>query len=464
MNYRLRKPKTECGGILIMTLVFVSMFVVIFIGLTGMVSRTYHETVLQAHDELAFQVAEGGLNYARWRLAHDADDFTAETGVITDQLTGDLGEYDLTFEQPLAGSTVVSIASVGNTLNHPQRQVTLRARYGQPSLARYASITNGDVWYGGPISGPVHANGGIRMDGTSDSLMTSAQETYACQPYHGCSSPFQTKPGVWGTGELDELWEFPVTSVDYNSITLDLLDMRDAAELTNTDYGPSGAFGYQVEFFDDNTFSISRVTSRGSSVWSWWTEGGWRFTSHDVGATQLVETKAVPSGGVIYAEDMVWVEGDIMDRVTVAAGVYPDTPATNVDVIVNGNVSYGGVHDGTRSFAAVAQRHVLIPWSGAPDQMRMDGAFVAQHGSFHRRFYPNCCGSQAHRLKSLLIRYGMIASDGVPATAWVTGGGGTVVSGFEQGQASYDPNMLYAPPPYFPAGGQYEFISWEEDQ
>ena len=63
-----RKLRMQRGGVLIMTLVFVSMFVVIFSGLTGMVSRTYHETVLQAHDELAFQVAESGLNYARWRL------------------------------------------------------------------------------------------------------------------------------------------------------------------------------------------------------------------------------------------------------------------------------------------------------------------------------------------------------------------------------------------------------------
>ena len=62
-----------------------------------------------------------------------------------------------------------------------------------------------------------------------------------------------------------------------------------------------------------------------------------------------------------------------------------------------------------------------------------------------------------------MVRYGMIASNGIPGTAWVNGSG-TVISGFQSGQASYDPNFLYAPPPFFPVDGDYEFISWEEEQ
>ena len=374
-----------------------------------------------------------------------------------------LGSYDLTFVAPQAGSTTVEITSVGQTASQPQRNVTLKARYGRPSLARFSSITNGDVWYGGSIFGPVHANGGIRMTGASDSTMSSAQETYACQPIHGCSSPFETKDGVWGSGTTQELWEYPVPPVDYNALTSDLLDIKTAAQAAGTYYGPSGNYGYQIVFNDTNTYTISRVTSRGSNVWSWMTDTGWQFTSHDVGTTALVETKTVPSNGVIYVEDRTWVSGDIRDRVTVAAGVFPDTPATNVDIILNGDIEYGGVNDGTRAFAAIAQRHILIPWSGAPNTMDLDGAYVAQQGSFHRRYYPNCCGSQTHRLKASMTRYGMIASNGIPGTAWVNGSG-TVISGFQTGQASYDPNFLYATPPYFPVDGDYEFISWEEEQ
>jgi hypothetical protein len=48
----------------------------------------------------------------------------------------------------------------------------------------------------------------------------------------------------------------------------------------------------------------------------------------------------------------------------------------------------------------------------------------------------------------------------VPVTAWLSGG--SVVSGYQSGQSSYDPNLLYQPPPFFPASGEPEFISWEQ--
>ncbi|MFH1353996.1 MAG: hypothetical protein ABIH36_01790 [bacterium] len=442
------------GGVLIMTLVFVAMFLIIFMGLAGVVSRTYHQAIIQSYDETAFQIAESGLDYGRWRLAHSGEDFTEETREVKDQFAGTLGTYDVTFE-PQAGSSIVLVESVGRTGNLPAREVTLRARYGMPSLAQYASLTNGDVWYGGEIHGPVHANGGIRMDGTSDSVVASARETYICQPAHGCN--YEEKPGVWGTGELKELWEFPVPVVDYNAITLDLLDMKSIAQAAGTYYDRSGVYGYHIVFNDNNTYAIYRVTSKGPKVWLWFPETGLKRDSYDIGQETLLEVRSVPSDGVIYTEDTLWVEGDIRDRISVAAGRFPDTPSSNEDIIINGNISYGGVKDGTRSFGAVAQRHVLIPYSAAPDNLQLDGAFIAQKGRFGRHYYD----SGAHRLKTSMVRYGMVASNFIPVTAWVDGSG-QVISGYRQGQSGYDPNLLYQPPPHFPTTGQYQFISWEE--
>ena len=410
------------GGVLVMTLVFVTMFLVIFVGLVGVVSRTYHQAVIQSHDELAFQIAEAGLDYGRWRLAHSSEDFTAETREVSDQFAGLLGTYDVTFE-PQTSSSVVFISSVGRTESLPAREVTLKARYGMPSLAKYATLTNGDVWYGGEIHGAVHANGGIRMDGQSDSTVASARETYICQPHHGCN--YEEKPGVWGEGEIKELWEFPVPPVDYNALTLDLLDMKSLAEAAGTYLGPSGVFGYHLVFKADNTYDLYRVTKKGPKVWSWFSETGWQRTSYDIGQETLLDVLPVPSNGVIYVEDTLWVEGDIRDRITVAAGRFPDKPATNVDVILNGNISYGGVRDGTRVFGAIAQRHVLIPYSAAPDNLQLEGAFIAQKGRFGRHYYE----VEPHRLKTSMTRYGMIASNLAPATAWVDGNG-QVTSGY----------------------------------
>ena len=453
------------GGILIMTLVFVTMFLVIFVGLAGLTGRQFRQGVLQSHDELAFQMAEAGLNYARWRLAHDPDIFDPISQDVTDQLAGVIGGYDITFSAPDPGSTIVEITSVGKTASQPSREVTLKARYGIQSLAKYSFVTNSDVWVGPveTIKGPMHGNGGIRMDGSSDSLLTSAKETYTCQTIHGCNPP-QTKDGVWGNGTTQELWEYPAPPIDYNAITTDLLDMKSYAQANNTYYDKTNAFGYHVVFNDDNTYSVYRVTSLGSKIryWDPDTERCER-ESHDIGNEQFIETRNVPSNGVLYFEDTTWVEGDIRDRVTVAAGRFPDTPNTNVDIILNGDITYGGVRDGSRAFAAIAQRHTLIPWSAAEDVLDLDGAFVAQKGRHIRYLYSSYCNSPSqHRTKTQLNLYGMIATNGVRATTWVSGG--TVVSGYQTKTTEYDPHLLYEPPPFFPTSGQYEFLSWEQEQ
>jgi hypothetical protein len=457
-----------------MTLVFVTMFVVIFGALTGLVTRSYHQAVLQAQDELAFHIAEAGLNYGRWRLAHAPNSLTSETRDVTDQFAGVLGSYTLTFTAPVSGSTIVLITSEGKTAAQPTRAVRVRARYGIPSLAKYAAITNMDVWYTSEIKGVVHANGGIRMDGESDSLMTSAKATYTCQPNHGCN-PAQTKPGIWGSGERAELWEFPVAAIDYNELSSDLVSLKQQAQSTNTYYGPSGVFGYHLVFNSNNTYSLYRVTRKGSLVCSWFPEGRqnvsgcptsstgtWERNSYDIDTQVLVETKAVPANGVIFTEDTLWLNGSVMGRVTVAAGRFPDAPSTNADIILNGDITYSDVRDGSRALGVIAQRHALIPWSAAEDRLELDGAFIAQKGRFGRRYYcPSGCNASPHILKSKLELYGMIASNLSPATAWGDGSG-QVISGYRERELTYDPYLLYQPPPHFPTTGNYEFISWEE--
>lgn len=455
-----------------MTMVFVAMFTMIFLSLTGLATRQYHQTVLQAHRELAFQVAEAGLNYARWRLAHSPTNFAPETKNVTDQFAGVIGSYQLTFTAPTSGSTIVLINSVGTTASQPGTAVTVQARYGIPSLARYSYIVNSDVYFASTMSGPFHANGGIRMDGQSNSIVSSAKETYACQPYHGCN-PAQTKPGIWGVGQDQNLWEFPVTPVDYTGLTVDLNNIKTTAQASGTYYGPSGTFGYQLVLNNDTTYTVFLVTQITPAVrscdYATANPNSWSCSclSHDIQTPVLVETRPVPANGVIYFEDKVWVAGSLEanEKVTVAAGVFPDQPSTNADIIINGSITYNGVFDGSRVFGAIAQRHMLIPWSGAPATLRLDGAYIAQKGKFGRRHYPpgssSCPASNAaHRLKTKIDTFGMIASYLVPGTTWTSGG--AVVSGYQQKTQSYDPNLLYAPPPYFPTDGQYEFISWEE--
>lgn len=450
------------GGILIMTLVFTGVFLVIFIGLTGLTSRHFHQGTLQFQEDAALHMAEAGLHYARWRLSHDSENLETESKAMEDQFAGQVGSFDISFGPPAPGSTVVTITSVGRTSSPASPNITLRARYGIPSFAQHSALFNSDYWFGDTdvLSGPAHSNGGIRMDGLSNSVVSSAAETYICQPQHSCN--YEEKPGVWGIGQDQDLWEWPVAPVNFNGLTNDLLDMRLLAQASETYYDRANAFGYHLIFNDTNTYSIYRVTSLGPAILSWAPpEKKYTYTSVDIGTEVLVETKDVPSDGVIYIEDTVWIEGDIRDRVTVAAGVFPDQPSTNADVIINGDITYGGLRDGSRVLGVIAQRHILLPWSAAEDVLDMDGAFIAKSGSFGRRHYPNCCGAQAHRLKSKLNIFGMIGLNQLSVdTTWVNSGG-TVTSGYQETERAYDPNLLYNPPPHFPTTGEYEFLSWE---
>lgn len=445
--------KNQSGEVLIMIVVLLGMFTLMFASLSNVTSLQYQQGGLAAQDETAFQIAEAGLNFARWRLAHDPKNFSTVTREVSDQLGGVLGSYVLTFTAPSTGSTIVSISSVGHTVNAPVRDVTLEATYGIPSLSQFAILTNSDAWYKSQIHGKVHSNGGIRMDGVSDSVMTSAKETYTCHDFHGCHN--QSKPGIWGSGSDSSLWQFPVPAVDYGGLTIDLLTMKEASSDAGTYLAPSGAQGYHIVFNANDTYSVYRVDTKTPVVRSYFEDNRWEWMSHDIATETFLSTASVPEGGIIYADDTLWIQGDIRSRVTVAAGRFPDTPSTNMDIIINGNISYGGVVDGSRMLGAVAQGNILIPYSAAPDVLQMDGAYIAQHGRFGRRYYP----SGAYKKRASITRFGMVGSNLTPVTAW-SDGNGVVLSGYAQSTATYDPNLLFAPPPFFPTSGEYQFLSW----
>lgn len=452
----MKQAQAQSGTILIMMVVFIMVVVVMFLALGGVVNRQYQQGGLVSQDETAFQIAETGLNYARWRLAHNGTDFTTSQQQVYDQLKGLLGTYTVTFQAPQSGSTIVNITSVGHTANAPARDVTLHASYGKPSFAKYAMLLNSNVWFGGTIKGAVHSNGGIRMDGVSDSTMTSAKAMYTCSSTQGCS-PSQTKPGVWGSGQNSALWNYPVPVVDYAGLTLDLLSMKTSAQSAGTYYGSSGGYGYHVVFNANNTYSLYKVTAKTALISSYFSDTGWANMSHDIKSQSLLSTKNVPANGILFFEDTLWVEGTVASRVTVASGKFPDTPSTNTDIIINNSITYGGVNDGTRVLGAVAQGNVLIPYSSAANNLSLYGAYVAQHGRFGRRYY----NSGSFIIRNNIDTYGMTASNQVPVTSWVDGSG-NLIGGYRGGSTSYDPFLLYAPPPFFPSAGEYQFLSWSQ--
>ncbi len=412
--------------------------------------------------EMAFQIAEAGIEYYKWHLAHDEDDYQDGTGApgpyvhdYFDKDGGKIGEYSLSITPPPAGSSIVTVESTGYTTAYPDTKRKLKARIGFPSLTDYAFLTNSDVWIGDneAIHGKLHANGGIRFDGTTDSIISSAKETYTCKTFHGCNN--QIKPGIWGDGEPENFWQFPVPAFDFNGITVDLAEVKAGAQSSGVYLSSSGKKGWHLKFKADGTFDAFKVTSLypipspgyGKDV-----NGVKHYESYDIKTEIFYQNYSLPANGLIFVEDLTWVDGTVHGKATVGSGKFPVSPATYTSIAIPNNIIYTA-KDGTDVLGLMAQNHILIPRK-SPDTLEIDAAMIAQNGSAQRFYYPG------NILNNLTI-YGSVVSNGVWTWSWVTQGG-SITSGYKNTNTTYDANLTFGPPPSFPVGNGYQLISWEE--
>ena len=434
------------------------------VGIAGVVNYQYKLARQKVAWHNALSIAESGLNYYQWHLAHNPEDYQDGTGQpgpylhdYQDPYGGTTGQFSLEITAPNSCSNTITIKSTGWTSGAPNTQRSAQIKYGKKSLADYAFLTNTDAWFGPDetLHGPVHSNGGIRQDGINDSKMTSAKETYTCQPYHDCS-PSQTKPGVWGAGQEDELWEFPVSNVDFEALTVDFADLKSIAEGQNLYFSNQG-LGYHINFKSDGTFDLYKVTKLKNPVWSWNMED-WVRERWDIQTESFLNNYTVPSEcAIIFIEDNVWVSGTVNGRVTLAAGKLPDVPNNRRSIIINDNIVYQQ-KNGDDVLGLIAQKDILVPLYSAPDDLEINAAMIAQYGHIYRHYYYY---PWPYYLKNTITVYGSIITNQTWTWTWVNGSSVTL-DGYDQTTSIYDSNAIYAPPPSFPTTGQYTFISWDE--
>lgn len=468
-----QKLKNEDGITMPLVLVFSGIFVIMLSGLTGFILLQKKVSSRRESNVQALFIAEAGLNYYRWHLAHDSSDYQDGTGgagpyvhAYTDPQGGTLGYFSLEITAPQPCSTVTTITSTGWTADQPSVTRTIQAKYGKPSLAEYSFLTNSNIWFGDTegVSGKMHSNGGIRMDGTQDSLFTSAKETYTCGPEHGCAGGGEIKDGIWGSGigGAAGLWQFPVPAIDYDGITADLASMKTLAQTSGHYLGPSGANGYYLKFKSNGTIDVHRVTNLRNAVWG---HNGtdWVFESNDFTAAPKISTITLSSGAVcdegnlIFVEDKVWVDGEATEKATIVAAVFPDLSSTNASIVINDNLENLG-SGSNQKIALIAQKDILVPLY-SPDDLQIDAVLLAQKGHCMRYYYSNSY-SPWHIRNSITVN-GSVITNTIWTWSWVDGGG-TTISGYRNTASNYDSDLIYNPPPYFPTYGQDTFISWEE--
>jgi len=475
----------------------------------------------------ALNIAEAGLNYYMWHLNHDPTDYkdgnsTPTTpnpslgyGPYTHQYIDangvDEGTYTLWINPASNNSTVVTVQSTGEAAGSNVTR-TVSAQIGEPSFASYGVVSNTALWFGNDESadGPVDSNQGVRMDGPSDSTISSANATYVPSSELGGNGS-TSEPGVWCSSSVTSPvncntrsktdWVYPVPQVNFNTVSSSLCTIKKAAfaensstsslatesnacsqtpsTLTST-YLPernstySTTRGYLIILNSNGTYNLYDVNAQNDTLSS--------YTS--ALTTTLVSTNiTIPSGGVIFAEDNVWVLSNptFNGRVTIAAGRLNSTgSSTYANIEIAGPLLYSS-KNGSDSIGLIAQESVLIapyapPTSGA-FTFEVDGALLAENGEV---WYPLTYTSNSGRYtrgwtasNQQLLFYGSVATNQTWTWNWEEGGQpcsgdasydpvNGCISGIENTTTEYDYNLEYAPPPDYPLTSGYNILSWRQ--
>ena len=485
-------------GIMTLQLVVFGGIAIIFLSGFVVWADALVRSVIRASDRAtAFTVAEAGIEYYRWHLAHASQDYWDGNGSSTpgpyahpyyDKNGVQIGQFLLEITPPPSGSTVVTVKSTGRVLSDVLIKKIIMVRLGVPSFAKYAAAVHENVRFGQgtEIFGPVHSNGGVRMDGIAHNVVTSALPSYDDPDHTGAvefgvhthvnpppgsgindsfrpqeappTSPVPTRSDVFLVGR-----QLSVPALDFAGVTQDLSEIRGSAIAKGFYASSSGAQGYEVVFKTNDTFDLFRVnstTTPPSGCYNSQSQDGWGTWS--INTKTLRGTYPIPANGLIFIEDNVWVKGTINSaRVTVASARFPDAPATRSSITVNENLLYTN-YDGQDVIGLIAQKNINIGLVSS-STLRVDAALIAQNGRVGRYYYlsptrfSNRCSP--HHVKTQITTYGMIASNQRYGFAYTDG------TGYQLRNLIYDSHLLYGPPPSFPlTSDTYEMISWDEMQ
>jgi hypothetical protein len=399
------------------------------------------------------------------------------TYAVSDPEGGAVGSAVVTATPSLQCGAVqwMDLSSVGRSDTGVGFPRTLLARYMRPSVAEFSYIVGANVWAGSDrdIKGPYHSNGGIIMDGTNNADVTSGVSTWWCDSSFSSSKcpTGSYKPGVWGNGSGHALWEYPVSTIDFSSMGVDLANLKTKVVSGGGIHydpatGSANSRGYHLIFNSGGTVTVKRVTST-TSVYGYSTKNGLQLEYNIIAGETTLGTYTIPSTcGVIYTEDRTWIEGVVSGKVTVAAAT-PSDSGSAPDIILRSSITYAS-GSGSDGLAAIAEGNILIPLD-SPNIMEIHGVFIAQNGRYGRNAYyttgsyavPAQYRTTAYITPAQLTTIGTVVSLERTGTNWTSGG--VVVNGYLNRYDYYDRVLAFAPPPFTSAASaDYRLALWRE--
>lgn len=462
----MRQSKHSPKGFTLVQVLIATVFLLslaMILATTAVFNLNYASYVEKSYD--ASSIAEAGINYYLWHLAHNINDYCDGqacptlgpdgygpfTHSYSDSSGKVVGSYDLYILPPPANSSMTTVKSIGR-INGLNKSRVLQAQLAMPSFAQYALLTGTEIWIGQNenINGPLHSNVGVHFDGTTDGPVTASNATYRPTAQFGGDGAIHN--GVWGNGGPQSFWQFPVPQVDFNAVTADLQKIKtdaqaDGVYLPPTNPGnPASKLGYYLELRSNKSIDVYRVTRE-------------RCTSLN---RTFVGNYPRPSNGLVYVEDNVWIQSKAgekySDRLTIAASYLPSTPARDKTITITGDILYSA-KDGSSAVGLIAQSDVKIN-NLAPSTLEVNAALLAQkgHSYYNSSTLTSGCSNQ---VKTKITVYGAISSYLFWTWTYVNGSGNTI-DGYNTTVSTYDNYLKLNPPPSFPTTGSFSVLNFRE--
>lgn len=415
------KYSSQSGAVMTTAIIMMVVMSVFILTAVSVINLNMSAVIRNEKSQQAFNIAEAGVNYYLWHLAHNAGDlkdghsgdspindpnsqYNGYYGPYTHTYySGDLknfGTYTLYIKPKSDGSSVAIVKSIGKSNTNTSYTRTIEAEIGGPSWSRFGLAANVPLWFGADNNtqetsdGPVFSSIGIRMDGPSNSDVVAAQATYGGYAHLGAGNP--SNPGVWCSNSIKNpdcatrdksLWVYPpkaVNAPDFTNLTVDLCELKKLSFSYHS--STQGLLSNNNPCLDTPTTAtnpayIPRYASTYNSTRGYLIElnsdgttynlrkvSGESYSSNSTKSyTQALTyngnstTVAIPSNKVIFVEDNVWVRTNpkFNGKVTIVAGRLASSSQT-AKVIIADNLAYANKTDGSNSIGLISEGYIEV--------------------------------------------------------------------------------------------------------
>lgn len=508
--YTLFFTKKRRGSALTYGLIIMTIVAIIFYGLIQFVISSIRLSLRAEPDAQALHIAEAGVYFYRWHLAHnvegktatqvaafwtanplavdddgdgdcddddaygssDDDDADTQEWYTADYNDGsaDVGQYRVCVTPPSQYSTIVTITSTGWSNKNPDLKHTVQARLRKPSWSEYAILSNEFLRLssGTEIFGPIHANEGFHFDGVSHNVITSSVETY----FDSDSDINGLRPGVWaadvndedGDGNVSEQdpdesehflagKKFPVIATDFDNASADFNVMKTQSQVGggNLYFDTSGVGRYiKLGSPTASQMEVRRVT-------------GYNSSTFEITSWEGAQTYSIPVEGIVYVEENVWIEGTLPAGTILTVAAHNPSASYERNIFVGmGDILYEDNEDENVPAAILglaSENNVQImryikgdTSTNSSETLRIDAALLAQKGYI---------GWQSPSGVSWNNTIDTVTINGALVSSKRLGFGYTSGTGFTNRNLIFDAELLFQPPPLFPAGDSYAIDLWE---